>query len=149
MDQKKKPQKTYTLPVFVWGVEKHSQRGLLNYYCCKKKDTKNNVQNQTDDLSLLKKKKKKGFLLMLWFCFAPRVDPWSAGFILKQNFFLSLSATTSWSWSSDGAECYSEIPTFLHSRRVIDQCAWLLPRALRRCSPWRGTQRRTCTPARL
>ena len=58
MDQKKKTQKTYTLPVFVWGVEKHSQRGLLDYYCWKNKDTKNNVQNHTDDLSLLKKKKK-------------------------------------------------------------------------------------------
>lgn len=41
----KKTKKTYTLPVFVWGVEKHSQRGLLDYYCCKNKEqnTENNM----------------------------------------------------------------------------------------------------------
>lgn len=40
-----KTKKTYTLPVFVWGVEKHSQRGLLDYYCCKNKEqnTENNM----------------------------------------------------------------------------------------------------------
>lgn len=143
-----KKKKTYTLPVFVWGVEKHSQRGLLDYYCCKNKEQ--NTENNMCKIRLMT------FLsLKKAFC-------WCYDFVLPMCWSMIC-----WLYSKTGISFrrYLQQPAgrgaatgqsgtvrfllFSTSRRVIDQCAWLLLRALRRCSPWRGMQRRTCTPARL
>lgn len=130
-----------TFPVFVWGVEKHSQRVTFTA-TMKNKQQEKYVQNS-------ERGPFGGLFLMLTLCPCTTADPWSAGLIFKWQVFLSRTAMTSWSWSSYVAEWCNEIPTFLHSWRVIGQYAWLQRWALRRRSLWQEWKWRACKPARL